>query len=144
MCTWVSGSLGHLSLCIMPEAKTAEKLVRDNFETIPEQSQYPDRNSCFCLFWRMYISYTSHLVFCSPKGQERSLDYVLPLPTAPAGSQTDLNVFLLQPLPSRWGSESLLTPSHNEKWSPELSEGHHWAGLSKNPTDCSTFSLYKV
>lgn len=86
----VSGSLGYLTLCTMPEASTVEKLVTDNFETIPEQCQYPDRNSAFSTFGGTHLIHFT-LGFLLSKGAERRLDHVLPLITALAKSQTDLN-----------------------------------------------------
>lgn len=90
MCILVSGSLGHLTLCITPEARTVEKLVTDNFETIPEQCQYPDRNSAFASFGGSHLTQSTPGLLLS-KGAERRLDHILPLPTALARSQTDLN-----------------------------------------------------
>lgn len=74
----------------MPEASTVEKLVIDNFETIPEQCQYPDRNSAFVSFGRSNLIHFT-LGFLLSKGAERRLDHVLPLPIALLRSQTDLN-----------------------------------------------------
>lgn len=46
----------------MPEAKTLEKLFTESFETIPEQSQYPDRNSALASFGGS-TSHTLHTWF---------------------------------------------------------------------------------
>lgn len=46
----------------MPEARTVEKLFPDNFETIPEQCQYPERNSAFASLGGS-TSHTLHIWF---------------------------------------------------------------------------------